>query len=405
MVMRPAIDFSPLSPEFQANPYPFYDMLRDNMPIFFWQDWGMWFLTRYEDCSFVLRDPRFGREILKHMTREELGWGEVPDNQKALVEVTHAWMLFRDPPDHTRMRGLVHKAFTPRIIERLRDRIQAITDQLIDDVLAKGSMDVITDFAYPLPITVIAELLGVPSKDMAVFQRWSRALAFSLEFTTDPEIYVAAATAAHEFGEYLRERFAECRIKPQDDLLSALLAAEIDGEKLSEQDLIGTCTLLLTAGHETTINLIGNGLYALLSNRDQWEKFTANPSLTKIATEELLRYDSPVQLTSRRALQDIEYNGVTFKKGQEVATMLGAANRDPAKFTDPNTLDITREPNQHMAFGNGIHFCLGAPLARLEGQIAFETLARRLPNLALAGEPVRRNTYLLRGLSELKVTF
>ncbi len=405
MVSRPAMNFSPLAPEFQANPYPVYDMLRANMPIFHWEDWGMWFLTRYEDCAFVLRDSRFGHEILNFMTRDELGWGEPPANQKPLNDVMHGWMLLRDPPTHTRLRGLVHKAFTPRVIERLRDRIQAITNQLIDAALARGSMDVIEDLAFPLPITVIAELLGVPPSDMNEIHRWSRALAFTLELTTDPAVYDAGAINAAEFADYLRDMANQRRRAPQDDLLSGLLAAEAEGDKLTEDELIATCILLLLAGHETTVNLIGNGLNALLTHPDQWAQLKANPALSRTAVEECLRFDSPVQMTSRTVLADVEYNGVTFKRGQQVATMFGAANHDPAKFTDPATFDITRDPNPHMAFGNGIHFCLGAPLARLEGQIAFETLARRLPEVQLAGDPVRRNTYILRGFKSMPVKF
>ena len=405
-----ASDFSPLAPEFQANPYPIYDLLRANMPVFYWQDWGMWFLSRYDDCVSVLRDPRFGREILRHMTREQLGWQPTPENQKPLVEVTSQWMLFRDPPDHTRLRGLVHKAFTPRMIERLRDRVQAITDKLIDKALADGGMEAIADLAYPLPVTVIADLLGIPESDHAAFQRWSRTLAFTLEFTTDPAVYEQGAIAAAEFAEYLRGRIADSRRAlasgtPREDLISGLVAAEAEGDTLTEQEMIGTCVLLLTAGHETTVNLIGNGINALLDHPDQWERLKANPAgLAASAVEEILRYDSPVQLTARTALQDVEFNGVTFKQGREIAILFGAANHDPAKFPDPAKFDITRDPNPHLAFGNGIHFCLGAPLARLEGQIAFETLARRLPDLKRAGDPERRNTYILRGLRSLPVS-
>lgn len=404
MVSRPAMNFNPLAPEFQANPYPVYDLLRSNMPLFHWQDWGMWFLTRYEDCAAILRDPRVGHEILNFMTRDELGWGDPVASQQPLNAVMAGWMLMRDPPTHTRLRGLVHKAFTPRVIERLRDRIQAITDELIDGALAKGGMDVIADFAFPLPITVIAELLGVPTSDMDDIRRWSRALAFTLELTTDPSVYDEGSVNAAEFAGYLRDMANQRRRAPQDDLLSGLLAAEAEGDKLTEDELIATCVLLLLAGHETTVNLIGNGLYALLTHPDQWALLKANPTLTRSAVEECLRFDSPVQMTSRTVLHDVEFNGVTFQRGQQVATMFGAANHDPEKFANPSTFDITRDPNPHMAFGNGIHFCLGAPLARLEGQIAFETLARRLPDLKLAGDPERRSTYILRGFSALRVT-
>ncbi len=405
--MSQAVQFSPLSPEFQANPYPYYEMLRENAPIYFWEPWGFWFLTRYEDNVAALKDARFGREIDRLFTREERGLQpEVPENVRALVEMQQSWMLLKDPPDHTRLRTLVHKAFTPRMVERLRERAQTITDSLIDQALAKGNMDLVADFALPLPVTVIAEMLGVPASDQNTFHDWSSQLAGTLELTEANEVYERGSAATVEFDAYLRELIAQRRLAPQEDLISALVAAEAEGDKLSEDEMVAMCILLLVAGHETTVNLISSGTFALLSNPDQWRKLKAEPALAKSAVEELLRYTSPVQLTSRIAMEDIEFKGNTFRKGQAVAIMMGAANRDPARFPNPAQLDITRDPNPHIAFGNGIHFCLGAPLARLEGQIAFTTLARRLPNLqALTDDPPYRDTYVLRGLRELPVTF
>jgi cytochrome P450 len=390
------IAFDPRSPEFRRNPYPYYDLLRTHAPIFYWEVWGITFLTRHEDCSELLRDNRLGR-----------GRPVEPLSQQIpLYKMQMDWMLLQNPPDHTRLRGLVHKAFSPRMVEQLRDMIQHTTDQLLDQVQAQHGMDLITDFAYPLPVTVIAEMLGVPEADRLRFHHWSDALARSLDLTDDPAVYDRASVAAAEFTDYLRELVAQRRVAPTNDLLSALVAVEEAGEQLTENELYATCALLLIAGHETTINLIGNGSLALLRNPSQWRLLQNDASLIRGAIEELLRYDGPVQMTSRTVLEEVKFQGHRFQPGQEVAFMLGAANYDPTVFHDPHTLDVTRKKNPHLTFGGGIHYCLGAPLARLEGQIAFETLTRRLPNLRFATDtPVYRDNYVLRGLEALPVEF
>ena len=390
------MQFDPRAPEFRADPYPFYDMLRSYAPVFFWETWGLWFLTRHDDCNAWLRDNRLGHGELF----------ESPPAQRPLLEMQSRWMLVKNPPDHTRLRSLVHKAFTPRMIERLRDTIQEITDRLLDEVQDKGEMDLIAALAYPLPVTVIAAMLGVPAADHGRFHGWSNALARSLDLTDDPAVYDRAAAAAVAFTDYLRELVEERRARPQDDLLSGLIAAEEAGDRLTTEELYATCALLLTAGHETTINLIGNGTLALLRYPYQMQKLKEDPGLIATAVEELLRYDSPVQLTSRMALADVEVRGHTLRAGQQVSFMLGAANRDPDVFVNANGLDVTRKPNPHLAFGSGIHYCLGAPLARLEGQIAVNTLLRRMPRLALATDsPQYSDNYVLRGLAALPVTF
>jgi cytochrome P450 len=403
--------FSPLAPEFQADPYPFYAMLRANAPILFYSEWNSWFILAHDDCVNLMRHPSTGREILNVMTREELGWtSETPAKYQHVVNLRNGWLLFRDPPDHTRLRGLVHKAFTPRVVERLRDRIQKLTDDLIDAAIAKGGMDIMTDFATPLPVAVIAELLGVPPMDHDRFRRWSRDLASTLEIQGSMEVWDRAVPAAKEYDEYLRELAAERRARPQDDLITALVQVEDSGDTLTEDELVSTCTLLLTAGHETTVNLIGNGLHAALTHPDQWAALTGatgedRQAVIKGAVEEFLRYDSPVQMTTRWIMEDMEFQGHTFNKGQDVALIFGAANRDPERFDDPDRLDVRRDnAGKHLAFGSGIHFCLGAPLARLEGQIAFETLSRRLPGMSLAADPVRRPAYILRGFESMPVT-
>jgi cytochrome P450 len=390
------LDFDPRSPEFRRNPYPHYELLRSHAPIFHWTTWNMVFLSRHADCTELLRDNRLGRGPT----------GEPPPDQAALVHMLNRWLLMMNPPDHTRLRGLVHKAFTPRMVEQLRGTVQNITDALLDRVQAQGQMDLIANLAYPLPVTVIAAMLGIPESDRDRFHHWSDSLARSLDLTDDPEVYRRASVAATEFTDYLRELSARRRREPANDLLSALVQVEEDGEALSEDELYATCALLLVAGHETTINLIGNGTLALLRHPDQLRLLQEQPQLIRTAVEELLRYDSPVQLTSRMALEDVTYAGFTFARGQEVAFLLGAANHDPAVFANPERLDITREKNPHLSFGSGIHYCLGAPLARLEGQIAINTLLRRMPNLQLAtAEPVYRDNYVLRGLEALPLTF
>ncbi len=397
-------EFNPLSPEFKANPYPFYDMLRASAPLFHWEQWNMWFATEYEACVALLKDNRLGHELLSVMTREELGWAEPPAHQMPLVEMQSSWMLFRDPPTHTRLRMLVHKAFTPRMIEQLRTRIQSMTDHLLDSALAKGEMDIVADLAVPLPVMVIADMLGVPEDERHLFRAWSRDLAHTLELTDSAEIYDRGALATVDFSAYLRDLANERRKRPQQDLMSALVEAEDQGDKLTEQELISTCILLLVAGHETTTNLIGNGMLALLRNPDQLEQLKAQPELGRTAIEELLRYDSPVQMTSRVVLHEADYNGQTLRQGMQVSFMLGAANHDPAVFENPSKLDITRDPNPHLSFSNGIHYCLGAPLARLEGQIAIQTLLRCAPEIRLLnGNPTYRETWVLRGLESLPV--
>jgi pimeloyl-[acyl-carrier protein] synthase len=390
-----SITFDPRSPEFRRDPYPYYDLLRSHAPIFYWEPWGLYFLTRHADCHELLRDNRLGHAYAS----------EAP-NQPALYTMRANWMLFQNPPGHTRLRKLVHKAFSPQMVERLRGTIQQITDQLLDRVQLAGGMDLIGDLAYPLPMIVIAELLGVPAADRDNVHYWSEALGHSMDLTDDPAVYQRATVAASATFRYLSELAAQRRRQPGTDLLSALVQVEEAGEQLTEVELYATCTLLLAAGHETMINLIGNGVLALLRHPAQMRLLQQDPSLIRSAVEELLRYDSPGQMTTRVVLEDMTYLGCRFRRGQSISFMLGAANRDPAVFAAPHLLDITRQQNSHLAFGGGIHYCVGAPLARLEGQIVFATLLRRMPKLRLATQEVTyRDSYVLRGLTALPVEF
>ena len=392
--------FNPMDPEFLADPYPTYHRLRDEDPVHH-SPMDFWVLTRYEDVAAVLRDPRFIKEPLVSMVAARFGVSVPPG-----VGLS---MLDRDPPDHTRLRSLVSKAFTPRVVEGLRPRIQKMVDELITRAEAVGTMDLIEEFAYPIPVSVICEMLGVPVEDHERFKGWSLDIARGLDSVWLPpesEIPKRSGAARHAIGDYMRGLIAERRASPRGDLLSALIAAEEAGDKLSEDELIATCILLLIAGHETTVNLIGNGTLALLRHPEELRRLRETPGLITSAVEELLRYDGPVQRTARITSTAVTLGGRTIPKGEMVMPFIGAADRDPSQFPDPDRLDLGRADNRHIAFGWGIHFCLGAPLARVEGQIAIDTLVRRLPRLALVNdEPEHRQSLTIRGLKALPVTF
>jgi cytochrome P450 len=392
--------FNPMDPEFLADPYPTYHRLRAEDPVHH-SPLGFWVLTRYEDVSSVLRDPRFIKEPLAALVAARFG-AEVPRG----VGLS---MLDRDPPDHTRLRSLVSKAFTPRVVEGLRPRIQQIVDGLITRAEAAGSIDVIEEFAYPIPVNVICEMLGVPVADHERFKGWSLDIARGLDsiwLPPDSEVPRRSAAARHAISDYFRGLIAARRAAPRGDLLSALIAAEEAGDKLSEEELLATCILLLIAGHETTVNLIGNGVLALLRHPAELSRLRETPGLITSAVEELLRYDGPVQRTARVASADATIGGRTIPRGDMVMPFIGAADRDPAQFPEPDRLDLSRSDNRHIAFGWGIHFCLGAPLARVEGQIAIDALVRRLPGLELVNhQPEYRQSLTLRGLKTLPVKF
>jgi cytochrome P450 len=394
------VHFNPMDPEFVADPYPTYRRLRAEDPVHH-SPLGFWVLTRYEDVVAVLRDPRCAKEAIAAFVAARFGVAVPPGIGLS--------MLDRDPPDHTRLRGLVSKAFTPRVVEGLRPRIQQIVDGLLARVEGAHAMDLIEAFAYPLPVVVICEMLGVPVEDHERFRAWGLDIARGLDailLPPDSEVAQRSAAARHALAGYFRALIAERRAAPRGDLLSALIAAEEAGDTLSEDELLATCILLLVAGHETTVNLIGNGTLALLRHPDQLRRLRETPGLIAGAVEELLRYDGPVQRTARVPSEDVTIGGRTIGKGEMVMPFIGAADRDPAQFPDPDRLDITRADNRHIAFGWGIHFCLGAPLARVEGQIAIGTLVRRLPKLALATDrPEYRQSLTLRGLKSLPVAF
>jgi cytochrome P450 len=383
-----------------GDPYPIYRRYRETDPMHRAEP-GLYTFTRYHDILAVLRDDRFSADPRNGTVLETLA--ESNDEARPINDVAGRVLLFTDPPDHTRLRTLVNKAFTPRTVERLRVHIKELVDEMLGQI--DGEMDVIEDLAYPLPAYVICELMGVPTSDRDTFRGWSSEVAPILDPATSPEVMNTAIGTVAKFGVYFWQLIEERRKDPRDDLLSALLAAEEHEDKLSIEELIGLCVLIFIAGHETTQNLIGNGLFALLRHPDQLELLRSDPSLSKSAVEELLRYDSPVQLTARSPLVDIEIAGTTIRKGEEVIALLGAGNRDPAAFDDPERLDITREKTSVLSFGAGAHFCLGAGLARLEGQIVFNALLERFDKIELVETPEYRPTQTLRGLKSLKVRF
>ena len=393
------VQFNPIDPEFVADPYPTYHRLRAEDPVHH-SPLGFWVLTRYEDVVASLRDPRLAKEAIATFVAERLGITPLGIGLS---------MLDRDPPDHTRLRGLVSKAFTPRVVDVLRPHIQQIVDGLLDRAEARGAMDLIEDFAYPLPVIVICEMLGVPVEDRDRFKTWGLDIARGLDAVLlgpESEVVKRSSASRMALADYFRGLIAERRAAPRADMLSDLIAAEEAGDTLTENELLATCILLLVAGHETTVNLIGNGSLALLRHPDQLQRLRDTPGLIGAAVEELLRFDGPVQRTARIPSEDITIGGKRIPKGDMVMPFIGAADRDPAQFPEPDRLDIGRADNRHIAFGWGIHFCLGAPLARVEGQIAINTLVRRLPKLALATDaPAFRQSLTLRGLTALPVTF
>ncbi|MGX1971319.1 cytochrome P450 [Streptomyces kronopolitis] len=392
-----------LDPRHQADPYPLYSRWRARTPLAR-LDEQLMVLTRYDDCAAVLRDGRFGHpeaDDPRFAERDRPSLAVLVDDEGHPVR----GFLGLNPPDHTRMRALVAQAFTRRRVERLAPRIEQLTEELCAAMeRAPGPVDLIEGLATPLPVAVISELLGIPTADRHRMLTWSHAVARALvpDFLLPPGAAEQEARARREFTDYLRELVVERRRAPGDDLLSALVTVhDDDGDALTENELLATCTLLLIAGHETTVNLIGNGTLALLRHPDQLARLRSEPDLIDNAVEELLRYDSPVQLTLRYALKDAEVAGVAVPAGTTLLLLIGAANRDPAAYGSPERLDIGRTPPRHLAFGQGIHFCLGAPLARLETQIALRTLLNRAPRLRLAGEPEWKDHITLRGLSRL----
>ena len=390
-------------PVTRANPYPVYDLLRSEQPVYR-SPIGPLFVTSYDDCAHLLRDPRLTRRFEDSWEQRAIFQNSVG---RAWFEEQSRWMLWLDPPDHTRLRGLVSKAFTPRYVAKLHDQVAAIVARLIDDLRGAGEVDFISAFAFELPITVICDMLGVPTDDRADFRQWTIALAQTLEPLPPDDVQDAADEAAIKIGAFFHDLIAQRRNQPGDDLLHALIAAEEEGHRLSEDEIVSTAALLLGAGFETTTNLLGNGMLALLRHPDQWQALIDEPAgLAPAAVEELLRYDSPVQMaTPRVANESMEVAGTAIDPGDVVVTIVAGGNRDPQRFDNPNVVNLRRPDPDPLSFGGGPHFCLGASLARLEGAVAFESLAIALPHMTLADDdPQWRRALNLRGLESLRVS-
>ncbi|MEU9849758.1 cytochrome P450 [Streptomyces sp. NPDC047985] len=395
--------FDPWSPVFVADPYPAYTALREAGRVHYFEPSNQWLVPHHADVSALLRDRRLGRTYLHRFTHEEFGRTPPPAEHEPFHTLNGQGLLDLEAPDHTRIRRLVSKAFTPRTVERLVPTVQRLAAELVDPFVEAGGGDLLTAVAEPLPVAVIAEMLGIPESDRAPLRPWSAAICGMFELNPSEDTARAAVRASLDFSAYLRELIAQRRKNPGTDLISALIAAHDEGERLSEQEMISTCVLLLNAGHEATVNTTVNGWWTLLRHPEQLAALRADHGLLPTAIEELMRYDTPLQMFERWVLDDIEIDGTVIPRGSEVALLFGSANRDPARFAAADTLDLSRRENPHITFGAGIHFCLGAPLARVELAASFGELLRRAPGLRLVTEPEWNPGYVIRGLKELRV--
>jgi pimeloyl-[acyl-carrier protein] synthase len=395
------------SKDFYSNPYPVYHYLRSHDPVHWSAQWGGWLITTYKDVSAVLHDAEHFSNVGRMSKFLNQLPKEVRKELKPFEDHFQRGLINSDPPDHTRIRGLLSKAFTPRLIESQRSRVQLLVNDLLDSVAGNGSMDVIADLAFLLPTTVIGDMLGIPRRDRAQFKKWADDInAFVGTGSAVSQSAGQAQKSLLELREYFRGLIALRRSYPQADLITALAGAEDQGTLFNDGEFLSVCVTLLLAGYETTMSFIGNATLALLNNPTQLEKLIQEPSLFPNAIEELLRFDGPIHRQWRVAAADIELSGKHIAKGQLVGAMLGAANRDPEQFPDPDRLDISRQNIRHVAFGFGIHFCLGAPLARLEGEIALRTLVSRFPRMHLATEKrLWRQEITIHGLKSLPVVF
>ncbi len=398
------LGFDPADPSFIADPYPVYARLRADHPVLWNPDTSQWIVSRFGDVNALLRDRRLGRTYLHVATHEEMGHASPPEFQDPFWTLVQDGMLDREPPDHTRLRRLVSKAFTPATVEGLRGRIEAIVDGLLTAAIAKGGFDLIADVAEPLPVTVIAELLGVPEADRHLLRPWSSDICLMYELNPPEESQHRSVAASLAFGDYLRDLARHRRQHPGDDLISGLAQVAEAGDILTEGELVGTCALLLNAGHEASVNGAGNAWWTLFRHPDALAALRADPALVPTALEELLRFDTPLPMFERWVLEDIELYGVRIPRGAELALQFASANRDPDGFDRVDELVLDRKPNPYLSFGAGIHYCLGAPLAKLEMGILFREILARMPGLELREPPVWKPTFILRGLQALPVS-
>jgi cytochrome P450 len=397
--------FRPTDPDFLQDPYPAYARLRREAPIALYEGWGAWIVTRHRDVDALLRDRRLGR-VLHHLVPPEAR--PPADHARAAFDAIQAGSLLEiEPPDHTRVKQVVHDVFTPRHVRALRGRIEGLVEGLLDGIEARGprTFDLIRDFAEPIPVSVIAELLGVPEADRNRLLPWSKAIIGMFEPERTPAAAAAADAAAAEFAAYVRHLMARKRAAPENDLISRMVGVhDADPERLTEGEVVANAILFLNAGHEAVVNVTGNGMLALLRHPDQLRAVCDDPALVRTAIEEMMRYDTPLQFFERLVLHDMTYEGHDWPRGTKLCLYYAAANRDPEVFVDPEGFDVRRDPNPHLAFGLGLHYCIGAPLARLELGVAVGALLRRFPGLHLATEHPRfmpKNVF--RYLTELRV--
>ncbi|MER6267854.1 cytochrome P450 [Streptomyces sp900105755] len=395
--------FDPWDPDFLADPYPAYAELRARGRVQYFEPTNQWLVPHHADVSALLRDRRLGRTYQHRFTHEDFGRSAPAPEHEPFHTLNDHGMLDLEPPDHTRIRRLVSKAFTPRTVERLQPYVARLAGELVDGLVRSGGGDLLTDVAEPLPVAVIAEMLGIPEADRAPLRPWSADICGMYELNPSEDTAAKAVRASVEFSDYLRELIAERRKEPGDDLISGLIEAHDEGDRLTEQEMISTAVLLLNAGHEATVNATVNGWYALFRNPAQLAALRADHSLVPTAIEELMRYDTPLQLFERWVLDEIEIDGTAIPRGAEIAMLFGSANHDPAVFHNPGLLDLTRRDNPHISFSAGIHYCIGAPLARLELAASMTALLERAPTLTLAAEPKRKPNFVIRGLEGLSV--
>jgi cytochrome P450 len=391
---------------FYRDPYAFYDAVHADSPAFFWDNYNHWCFAGFKDVSALLRDKRFGRQILHLMSREELGMPP-PKAHTAAFDATEKYTLLNlEPPDHTRLRALVNRAFVSRNVEQLRPRIERLANELIDGFEPAGHAELLRSFAVPIPAIVIAEMIGMPAEMAMQLVDWSNRMVAMYMYGVTYETELDANQASSEFIAYIRELIAARRANPREDLLTHMLTGEVNGEKLTDDEVISTTILLLNAGHEATVHTTGNAVKAIIESGLDPKTLFANEKQTEATVEECLRFDAPLHMFTRYALQDVELEGgLSFKQGEVIGLMLGAANRDPARFTEPNRFDPFRTDGANVSFGAGIHFCIGAPLARIEMQVALKTLFYRLPGLRFATPPQYKNIYHFHGLEKLEVTW
>jgi len=403
MAARSDIAFDPWDPAFVADPYPAYAELRAQGRVHYYEPTNQWLVPHHADVSALLRERRLGRTYQHRFTHEDFGRTAPPPEHEPFRVLNDHGMLDLEPPDHTRIRRLVSKAFTPRTVEQLKPYVDRLAGELVAGLVEAGGGDLLTDVAEPLPVAVIAEMLGIPESDRAPLRPWSADICGMYELNPSEETAAKAVRASVEFTEYLRELIEARRKEPGEDLISGLIAAYDEGDRLTEQEMISTCVLLLNAGHEATVNATVNGWWALFRHPDQLAVLRADHSLIPTAVEELMRYDTPLQLFERWVLDEIEIAGTTVPRGAEIAMLFGSANHDSEVFAEPRKLDLTRKDNPHISFSAGIHYCIGAPLARIELAASMAALLNRAPTLRLAAEPERKPNFVIRGLKGMSV--